>query len=49
MVKECLLCYMYVCVALATVELFNILQKYFYKLSFSFCDHDNNFSHPGTC
>lgn len=39
---------MYVCVALVTIELFNILQKYFYKLSSSYYNHDNNFSHPST-
>lgn len=36
------------CVVLVTVELFNILQKYFYKINSSYCNYDNNFSHPGT-
>lgn len=39
---------MYMCVALVTIELLNILQKYFYKLSFSYYNHDNKFSRPGT-
>lgn len=46
--KENLLCCMYMCVAPVTTELFNILWKYFYKLSSSYYNHDNKFSHPGT-
>ena len=37
-----------VCVVLDTIELFNILQKYFYKLNSSYYNYDNNFSHPDT-